>query len=102
MVRVGLVIPELIDMKSIGTSILIAFVLFAGFMMVFIAINSSSGESPKENAQQHEYSGGMWTSVQYKIREVCIDSCEYIVIYGPDGRNIIHKANCENPFHIKP
>ena len=41
----------------------------------------------------------MWSTVQYKIEEVEIDKCEYIIILGKGGRSIIHKANCKNQFH---
>jgi hypothetical protein len=48
--------------------------------------------------KSYEYDGG-WGSMTYAIAEKTIDSCEYIIIFGPDGRNIIHKANCNNTFH---
>ena len=52
-----------------------------------------------EKPYSYEYSSGVWGSMEYMIAERTIDSCEYIIIFGPEGRNIIHKANCNNPFH---
>ena len=52
-----------------------------------------------EKPYSYEHSSGMWSSIDYMITERTIDSCEYIIIFGSEGRNIIHKANCNNPFH---
>ena len=48
----------------------------------------------------YEYDGGVWHPTEYAIEEVEIDYCEYIIIFGVDGRNIIHKANCKNSYHV--
>ena len=48
---------------------------------------------------EYEYGGGIWNTQSYLIEEKVIDSCEYIIIFGIEGLNIIHKANCNNPFH---
>lgn len=35
-----------------------------------------------------------------RLKKKTIDSCQYIIIFGSEGRNIIHKANCKNTQHI--
>ena len=60
---------------------------------------SSETETEVESKTNYEYTGGIWLSMEYALRERTIDSCEYIVIFGTQGTNIIHKANCDNQFH---
>lgn len=63
--------------------------------------NSKASELTPENPEYpYEFDGTVWNSVEYKILEYRIDSCEYIIIIGVEGRNIIHKANCDNEFHL--
>lgn len=52
-----------------------------------------------ETTGHYEYKEGLWGVIKYKIEEKTIDECEYIIIFGSEGRNIIHKANCSNSFH---
>lgn len=65
---------------------------------------SESGESNEKSKEKsyrkvdYEFT---WNTKEYAIVEERVDSCEYIVIFGVDGRNIIHKANCDNPYHLK-
>lgn len=40
------------------------------------------------------------TSIYYP-KIVVIDSCEYIQYHGYYSIHIIHKGNCNNPFHKK-
>jgi hypothetical protein len=63
--------------------------------------NSGSEETESEPLKDGYFvhKKGMWSGMQYKIEETTIDSCEYIIIFGIDGRNIIHKANCKNTAH---
>ena len=68
---------------------------------LFMLLSSCSPEEPTKYGGGAEFTGGMRGHVEYAITEKVIDSCEYIIIFGNDGRNIIHKANCENTFHIK-
>jgi hypothetical protein len=72
-------------------------------MAVIISISSCSnvGEESEKHAEvvSYEHSSGTWYVVEYQIIEKTIDSCQYIIIFGTDGRNIIHKANCRNKFH---
>lgn len=77
-------------MKNLVKLILISFVLFS--------CSSGNNEQIKENFS-YEHSGGIWTSLEYKIAVKEIDQCEYIIIFGSEGRNIIHKENCKNPEH---
>jgi hypothetical protein len=56
--------------------------------------NVNGGET-----KTYEHKSGVWSSVDYKIEECTIDSCQYIIIFGSEGRNIIHKANCRNIVH---
>jgi hypothetical protein len=70
---------------------------------ILILINFSCSETEKENIPlkdgYFEYKGGAWSSTEYNIEEKTIDSCQYIIIFGSEGRNIIHKANCKNLQH---
>lgn len=47
----------------------------------------------------YEHNSGLWGSVEFGIEQKTIDSCEYIIIFGDQGRDIIHKANCNNIYH---
>lgn len=58
------------------------------------------GEKQQDGQYEYENSDKIWTSIDYKIEEKTIDSCKYIIIFGSEGRSIIHKENCDNPFHI--
>mgnify|MGYP000163741544 CR=1 FL=1 len=62
--------------------------------------NAERQDSLKNGAYEHTEAGVFWGSMDYKIEERIIDSCEYIIIFGTEGRNIIHKANCNNSFHL--
>ena len=56
-----------------------------------------------ENTQgkwEHQ-DGDAWSTVDYRVEEIEIDMCDYIMIFGVEGRSIIHKANCANPCHTK-
>jgi len=70
------------------------------YYILFIAIiifNSCNNiENEKIEDGYFEYKSGTWGSLEYKIEEKTIDSCEYIVIFGSNKANIIHKANCSN------
>lgn len=74
-------------------------------ILVFaVSILLSSCGKPKEksaDADAYEVKGEVWATMEYKIVEKTIDSCEYIIIFGVEGRNIIHKANCDNLYHLK-
>lgn len=63
--------------------------------------DEKTGEESILNDGYFEYDGGSWSSIEYKIEEKTIDSCEYIIIFGSENRNIIHKANCRNSFHVR-
>ncbi len=69
-------------------------------LLVIIGLLASCDETTtKESSNkvdEYEYSGGIWNSTEYKIEQTKIDSCEYIIILGVEGRTIIHKANCKN------
>lgn len=80
-------------MKKIITIAVLAICLYSceGF--------KQKNKNNKVTEDRFEYSGGSWSSLEYKIVEKTIDSCEYIIIFGSQGRNIIHKANCHNQFH---
>ena len=79
------------------------FVLTLISLLLISCSQSGRRERHEANRQpgSHEYTGGIWSSMNYAIEEKTIDSCEYIIIYGSEGRNIIHKANCRNPFHTR-
>lgn len=77
-------------MKNLLKLILISFVLFS--------CSSGNNEQIKDN-YSYEHNAGIWTSIEYKILVKEIDQCEYIIIFGSEGRNIIHKENCKNPEH---
>ena len=72
--------------------------LAAGVSSCNVISEESKNEAPPKDGY-FEYDGGMWLSMEYKIEERTIDSCQYIVIFGSEGRNIIHKANCRNAVH---
>jgi hypothetical protein len=54
----------------------------------------------KSTKFSYEHTGGLWLSTEYSIDQKTIDSCEYIIVFGQQGRSIIHKANCKNSFHL--
>jgi hypothetical protein len=54
----------------------------------------------KSTEYSYEHTDGIWLSTEYAIEQKTIDSCEYIIVFGQRGRNIIHKANCKNSFHL--
>lgn len=89
-------------MKKLKINTLAVFALYAILLAVFSSCNVSS-EEPKNQQQikigDYEYTSGLWNSMYYKIQERTIDSCQYIIIFGVEGRNIIHKANCRNTNH---
>jgi hypothetical protein len=68
-------------------------------MLLFSCSSSDSSENVIPKDGTFEYDGGLWVSMNYKIEERTIDSCQYIIIFGVEGRSIIHKANCRNSFH---
>lgn len=81
-----------------------AIIVCAMLMLCVYSCNSgeeSKNETPPKDGD-FEYDGGMWRSIQYKIEERTIDSCQYIIIFGLESRNIIHKANCRNSGHVCP
>lgn len=47
----------------------------------------------------YEYKSGVWNSMEYKVVEKTVDDCEYIIVFGTQGVDIEHKANCENYYH---
>lgn len=57
---------------------------------------SCSSEDETKNGYFENTNNGIWGSVEYRIEQKIIDSCEYIIIFGAEGRSIIHKANCKN------
>ena len=82
--------PKTITMKTIILTLLSVAIISCG-----VTDNTCS-----ENRENYRYNGGLWNTMEYDIEEVEIDYCEYIIIFGVDGRNIIHKANCKNSYHV--
>jgi len=78
-----------------------AIALYAMLAAGVSSCNISSGENKNETPKNisYEHTGGVWGSLDYRIEQKTIDSCEYIIIFGSEGRNIIHKANCRNSVH---
>lgn len=75
-------------------------------LVLFLSACGSSSDSIEQPSKPQEYpqgyfewDGGGWYSTEYRIEQKTIDGCEYILIFGSQGRNIIHKANCKNSFH---
>lgn len=66
-------------------------------MFILFILLSCSIEDKKTGSYENDNTN--WSSMEYMIEEKTIDDCEYIIIFGVDGRNIIHKANCRNSFH---
>lgn len=89
-------------MKKIKISALATIAVYAMLMACVSSCNISSEETKNKEPLKDgyfEYKGGMWGSMEYKIEERTIDSCQYVIIFGSEGRNIIHKANCRNAIH---
>ena len=89
-------------MKNFKISKVAAIAVYAMLAAGVSSCNVSTEEAKNEEPIKYgrfEYSGGVWSSVEYKIEERTIDSCQYIIIFGSEGRNIIHKANCRNAVH---
>lgn len=72
--------------------------LSAGVSSCTVRSVETKNEEPIKDGY-FEYDGGVWSTTEYKIEERTIDSCQYIIIFGSEGRNIIHKANCRNAVH---
>jgi hypothetical protein len=88
-------------MKKLNFTTKIAIALYAMLAAGVSSCNISSGETKNETPKNvsYEHTKGMWGSMDYQIEQKTIDSCEYIIIFGSEGRNIIHKANCRNTVH---
>jgi hypothetical protein len=91
-------------MKKIKFSVVAAIALYVMMVVGVSSCRETGGETKNKNEEglkegYFEYSEGMWSSMQYRIEEKTIDSCQYIIIFGSDGRNIIHKGNCRNVVH---
>ena len=88
-------------MKRFKITTVAAIALYAMLAAGVSSCNVSGGETKNEPLKDgyFEHKDGMWSSMDYKIEEKTIDSCEYIIIFGSEGRNIIHKANCRNAVH---
>lgn len=89
-------------MKKFKISTVAAIAVYAMLVVGVSSCNVSGGETKNEAPPKDgyfEYDGGIWSSMEYKIEERTIDSCQYIIIFGSEGRNIIHKANCRNAVH---
>jgi hypothetical protein len=85
---------------------IISIIAIAIGLLGIISCNCNNEHTSKDVKKSTEYSyehttGGFWGSVEFGIEQRTIDSCEYIIIFGSDGRNIIHKANCNNIYHKK-
>lgn len=89
-------------MKKFKISTLAAIAVYAmlaaGVSSCTVRSEETKNEEPTKDGY-FEYDGGMWSGIEYKIEERTIDSCQYIIIFGSGGRNIIHKANCKNAIH---
>ena len=87
-------------MKKFKISTIAAIAVYAMLAAGVSSCNFSGGET-KNETQKHvyEHTGGLWSSLDYEIEQKTIDSCEYIIIFGSENRNIIHKANCRNSVH---
>jgi len=85
-------------MKNFKTNKMLFIALLIGFCSCKTKNEDFKNELFNKNGY-FEYQGGTWSSVEYKIEEKIIDSCQYILIFGAQGRNLIHKANCRNTIH---
>lgn len=88
-------------MKKLKITTVAAIALYAMLAAGVSSCNVSGGETKNETPKNvsYEHTEGMWRSMNYQIGQKTIDSCEYIIIFGSEGRNIIHKANCINAVH---
>lgn len=73
----------------------ILLIVFAFFTLV-ISFKSCEGRANEKSYDLGDNYPSAWGSIEYKIEQKRIDSCEYIIIFGVEGRSIIHKANCDN------
>lgn len=72
-------------------------------LSLIVITTSCSNTNSKDAPSSAEHTSGIWGYIDYGIEEKTIDSCQYIIIFGSHGRDIIHKSNCKNKFHaIKP
>lgn len=89
-------------MKRINIKIVTTIALLVNLAIGVSSCGVKAEETKKEEPIKDgyfEYKGGTWSSLEYKIEEKTIDSCQYIIIFGSESRNIIHKANCRNHKH---
>lgn len=88
-------------MKKLKITTVVAIALYAMLAAGVSSCNVSGVEAKNEPLKYgyFEHKDGIWSGIDYEIEEKTIDSCEYIIIFGSEGRNIIHKANCRNAVH---
>ncbi len=79
---------------KLSKKISIACIFVLATIISSCSISTIEAKNESIKCESFEYDGGMWSSMQYGIAQKTIDSCEYIIIFGTEGRNIIHKANC--------
>lgn len=89
--------------KTVIMSTLSFLIVVLVVFIIVVPVNPKGDDNKSEPSDKwdFEYDGGVWSSMEYIIEEREIDSCQYIIIFGVEGRNIIHKANCRNPFHSR-
>jgi len=77
-------------------------ILVIGLLFTSCKSSDESHENVKQISSDHyEYTNGAWHSMEYRTTIKTIDECQYIILFGTDGRNIIHKENCNNKeFHL--
>lgn len=89
----------MIDKSLITAACILLFIVAGIETAMLLRISNKPVEKSIKDGQYEHLTDDMWSSIDYRIEERKIDSCEYIIIYGTDSRNLIHKANCRNAFH---
>ena len=73
-------------------------IIFVLLLFTSCGSNSSDGKKVSKEPKFYYHEVARCPSVQvYMVR---IDECEYLIADGSYGRDIIHKENCDNPFHL--
>ena len=90
------------NMKTIKSILIIAMTIGLFGIIACNCNNEHTSKNVETNTKYgYEYTDGIWMRMNYALEQKTIDSCEYIIIFGTDGRSIVHKANCNNIYHKK-
>lgn len=76
----------------------------ACYAILAAGVSSCNVSSVEERTidDHYEYDGGVWLSMNYKIEERTIDSCEYIIIFGFGRSKYYSQSQLQKPYPHLP